>query len=77
MAGGNIPFGPVRRRQAQFIGASRPRWIYQFCTDGIARVKYAETEHFQATRDFLNRHERMREVLLAAEDDDLKSKKRK
>ncbi len=52
-------------------------WIYQFSESGIARVQYEETEHFQITRDFLNRHERMVEVLLAAEDEDLKSKERK
>jgi predicted ATPase len=52
-------------------------WIYQFSTDGIARVKYEETDHFQITRDFLNRHERMVEILLREENDDLKSKERK
>jgi len=29
------------------------------------------------TKDFLNRHERMLEMLLTAEDDDLKSKERR
>lgn len=52
-------------------------WIYQFSADGIVRVKYEETEHFQVTRDFLNRHERMVEILLREENDDLKSKERK
>lgn len=50
--------------------------IYQFSEGGIAEVKYAETEHYQVTRDFLNRHERMIDILLVAEDDDLKSKER-
>ncbi|HSY20356.1 MAG TPA: AAA family ATPase [Candidatus Acidoferrales bacterium] len=51
--------------------------IYQFSEDGIKEVKYTETEHYQVTRDFLNRHERMLEILLSAEDEDLKSKERK
>jgi predicted ATPase len=51
--------------------------IYQFSENGINEVKYAETEHYQITRDFLNRHERMLEILLAEEDADLKSKERK
>ena len=51
--------------------------IYQFSENGITEVKYTDTEHFQITRDFLNRHERMLDILLAAEDDDLKSKERK
>ena len=50
--------------------------IYEFSERGIAEVKYTETEHYQVTRDFLNRHERMLEILLTAEDDDLKSKER-
>lgn len=49
--------------------------IYQFTEDGILEVKYTETEHYQVTKDFLNRHERMMELLLAA-DEDLKSKER-
>ncbi len=51
--------------------------IYQFAADGITEIKYTETEHYQITRDFLNRHERMLEILLSAEDEDLKSKERK
>lgn len=51
--------------------------IYQFTECGIAEVKYTETEHYQVTKDFLNRHERMLEMLLTAEDEDLKSKERK
>lgn len=45
--------------------------IYQFSEDGIAEVKYTDTEHFQITRDFLNRHERMLEILMSAEEADL------
>src|SRR5580658_2893040 len=51
--------------------------IYQFAADGITEVKYTDTEHYQVTRDFLNQHERMLEILLSAEDEDLKSKERK
>lgn len=51
--------------------------IYQFSETGIAEVKYTDTEHYQVTRDFLNRHERMMDILLSSEDDDLKSKERK
>jgi predicted ATPase len=50
--------------------------IYCFSSDGISDVKYTETEHYQITKDFLNRHERMLEILLSEEDADLKSKER-
>ena len=49
--------------------------IYQFAETGITEVKYTETEHYQITRDFLNRHERMLEILLTAEDEHLESTK--
>jgi len=51
--------------------------IYQFAADGIAEIKYTDTEHYRITRDFLNRHEGMLEMLLAAEAEDLTSKERK
>ena len=50
--------------------------IYHFSETGIAEVRYTETEHYQVTKDFLNHHERMLEMLLRAEDLDLKSKQR-
>lgn len=50
--------------------------IYEFSADGIKTVKYTDTEHYLITRDFLNRHERMLDILLSAEDEDLKSKER-
>jgi predicted ATPase len=50
--------------------------IYRFSENGIAEIKYTETEHYQVTKDFLNRHERMLEILLTAEEKDLKSKER-
>ena len=48
--------------------------IYQFAENGITEVKYTETEHYQITKDFLNRHERMLEILMSAEEEDLESK---
>jgi predicted ATPase len=39
-------------------------WIYQCGQDGISRVAYEETEHFQVTRNFLANPERMLRVLL-------------
>jgi predicted ATPase len=49
--------------------------IYQFSEAGISEVNYTDTEHFQITRDFLNRHERMLELLLTAEEEDLENTK--
>jgi len=51
--------------------------IYLFSESGIAEVKYTETEHYQVTKDFLNRHERMLDLLLSDEDEDLEAKRRK
>ena len=48
--------------------------VYPFC---VPEINYTDTEHYQITRDLLNRHERMPEILLSAEDEDLKSKERK
>lgn len=48
--------------------------IYQFAESGITEVKYTETEHYQITKDFLNRHERMLEILMSAEEEDLEFK---
>src|SRR5262249_48847995 len=49
--------------------------IYQFSEDGIKEVKYTDTEHYLITKDFLNRHERMLEMLLSAEEQDLEATK--
>lgn len=38
-------------------------WIYQFSKDGIERKKYEETEHYTVTKEFLNRRDKMLEVL--------------
>ncbi len=51
--------------------------IYHFSERGIAEIAYTDTEHYQVTRDFLNRHERMIDLLISAEDADLESKRRK
>jgi len=51
--------------------------IYLFSQEGISAVNYTDTEHYQITKDFLNRHERMLQLLLSAEDEDLESKRRK
>lgn len=40
-------------------------YIYLLNEKGIKKVKYEETEHFQVTRDFLNRHEKMVHYLLS------------
>jgi predicted ATPase len=40
-------------------------WIYGLEEDGITRISYEETEHYQVTRDFLNNHEMMLNILLA------------
>ncbi|MCW5557971.1 MAG: AAA family ATPase [Verrucomicrobiae bacterium] len=50
--------------------------LYEFGEHGIRETRYEETEHFQVTRDFLNRHERMLEILLTEEEADLKSRER-
>lgn len=42
-------------------------WIYQFATDGITRVSYEETEHFQVMRSFLANPERMLRNLLGGD----------
>jgi predicted ATPase len=49
--------------------------ILQFSESGITEVAYTDTEHYQITKDFLNRHERMLEILMTAEENDLESTK--
>lgn len=39
-------------------------WIYQISLRGLERVAYEDTEHFEVTRNFLNRHESMLKQLL-------------
>ena len=38
--------------------------IYQCDKEGISKVAYEDTEHFQVTRDFLANPDRMLKVLL-------------
>ena len=62
-------------RRSQFIIATHSpillaypnAWIYQASQYGLERVSYEDTEHFQVTRNFLNRREAMLEVLLSDE----------
>lgn len=42
-------------------------WIYQLGTEGIARIEYQDTEHYQVTRQFLAYPARMLKYLLAEE----------
>ncbi len=39
-------------------------WIYQVGPKGLDRIAYEDTEHYQVTRDFLNRPEMMLDILL-------------
>jgi hypothetical protein len=50
--------------------------IYEFGDQGIKEIGYQDTEHFQITKDFLNNHPRMLDLLLTAEDADLRAKER-
>ncbi len=50
--------------------------ILEFGEQGIREIAYADTEHFRITKDFLNRPERMLELLLGDEEADLKAKAR-
>ncbi|CAN5537342.1 AAA family ATPase [soil metagenome] len=45
-------------------------WIYQASERGLERVEYEDTEHFQVTRNFLNRRQVFLDVLLAPDDED-------
>jgi predicted ATPase len=44
-------------------------WIYQASEQGLERVAYEDTEHYQITRGFLNRRETYLKVLLEERDD--------
>jgi predicted ATPase len=39
-------------------------WIYQLSANGICRIAYEETEHYQVTRAFLTRTKGMLKILL-------------
>ncbi|RJE73273.1 AAA family ATPase [Pseudoalteromonas citrea] len=38
--------------------------IYQFSDSGISEVAYEDTEHYKITKDFLNHHEKMMNILM-------------
>ncbi len=38
--------------------------IYALNEDGINKIQYTDTEHFQVTKDFLNNHEKMLKILM-------------
>ncbi len=40
-------------------------WIYQVSEHGLDRIEYEDTDHYQVTRNFLNRREMMLEILLS------------
>ena len=44
-------------------------WIYQASRRGLERIEYEDTDHFQVTRNFLNRREMMLSILLGGEDE--------
>jgi predicted ATPase len=50
--------------------------IYEFAADGIREIAYEDTEHYIITRDFLNAHQRMISLLIADEDENLRSMQR-
>src|SRR5262249_38353160 len=74
----------IRRRSQLVIATHSPillaypkARIYQFTEEGISETNYLDTEHYQVTKDFLNRHERMLDLLLSSQDEDSKPKDRK
>jgi predicted ATPase len=40
-------------------------WIYQTTAKGLERVDYEDTDHFQVTRNFLNRRQMFLDILLS------------
>lgn len=50
--------------------------IYECGEEGLREVAYQDTEHYRITRDFLNTHPRMLDLLLEEEESDLDSKRR-
>jgi predicted ATPase len=62
-------------KQSQFIIATHSpillaypnATIYQFSSSGIEKIPYQKTEHYTVTKDFLNRHQQMLNILLENE----------
>lgn len=69
-------FHDLLKEASQFIIATHSpillsypgAWIYQVSQQGIERVAFESTEHFQVSREFLAAPERMLRVLLSDED---------
>ena len=38
--------------------------IYQFSSTGIEKIEYVDTEHYQVTKEFLNNHKNMLDILM-------------
>jgi len=49
-------------------------WIYEFGLEGIRRIEYEKTEHYQVTRSFLLHTERMLKVLLQNDEEEPRTK---
>lgn len=69
--GGNSLHDLIRRNSQFIIVTHSPilmaypdSTIYLFSDDAITPIDYTDTEHFNITRDFLNRREAMLRVLL-------------
>jgi predicted ATPase len=43
-------------------------WIYQASSHGLERIEYEDTDHYQITRNFLNRRQTFLDVLLSEDD---------
>lgn len=43
-------------------------WIYQASESGLDRIEYEDTDHYQVTRNFLNRREVMLDILLQSDE---------
>lgn len=62
-------------RKSQFIIATHSpiilgypdAWIYQTTAKGLERVEYEDTDHFQVTRNFLNRRQTFLDILLTGD----------
>ena len=63
-------------RRSQFIIATHSpiilaypeSWIYQATPKGLDRIAYEDTDHFQVTRNFLNRRQTFLDILLSDND---------
>jgi predicted ATPase len=65
LTGANSQF--VIATHSSILMAYPDAWIYQISKSGLERVAYEETEHFEVTRNFLNRHTNVISQLLGDE----------